>query len=322
MEKVKILTSVPTLDQYKGCLLGLAMGDAWGAPYEGGRLERLLWRVIGRTRSGLPRWTDDTQMALDLVESLLYVGCLDQDDLANRFARSYHWSRGYGSGTARILKYIRKGRSWGIASKTVHPKGSYGNGAAMRTSVLALFFTANLNELVNETCRAAEVTHGHKLGIEGAVLIAVAAHKLLNRCTPLETVNTVEKYCRSEPFQRRLQLVKKALSYGAMPSPKKVARHLGNGMTAPTSCVSALYIALVHLHTSFESMMNFIIACEGDVDTIGAMAGTLWGIYNGAYALPHKPLEARDVIEAKAVQLATVNSTHPSTPRPVQSGKP
>lgn len=322
MEKVKQFLSTPTLDQYKGCLLGLAMGDAYGAPYEGGKLERLLWRILGRTRNGLPRWTDDTQMTLDLAESILYTGLLDQDDLASRFAHSYHWNRGYGSGTARVLKYIRKGRSWNVASKMVYPKGSFGNGAAMRASVLALFFTDNLDELVRETRRAAEVTHGHRLGIEGAVLIAVATHKLLHRCTPLETIAAVEKYCTSSPFQSRLKLIKKALLYGAMPPPDKVVLHLGNGVTAPKSCVSALYIALRHLHTSFESMMNFIIACKGDVDTIGAMAGTLWGVYNGAYALPSKPIEAQDVIEAKAVQLATVNSTHPSIPRPAQSKTP
>jgi hypothetical protein len=29
-------------------MLGLATGDVLGAPHEGGLLERLLWRVIGR----------------------------------------------------------------------------------------------------------------------------------------------------------------------------------------------------------------------------------------------------------------------------------
>ena len=60
-----------TLDQFAGCMLGLATGDALCAPHEGGLLERLVWRVIGRTSDGCLRWTDDTQMALDLAESLL-----------------------------------------------------------------------------------------------------------------------------------------------------------------------------------------------------------------------------------------------------------
>lgn len=83
-------------DQCAGCLLGLALGDALGAPYEGGPIERGLWRFIGTTRTGEIRWTDDTQMSLDLAESLLAKGALDPDDIAARFAKSYRWSRGYG----------------------------------------------------------------------------------------------------------------------------------------------------------------------------------------------------------------------------------
>lgn len=42
--------------------------------------------------------------------------------------------------------------------------------------------------------------------------------------------------------------------------------------------------------------MKFIITCRGDVDTIGAMAGALWGIVNGAERLPQVRLEARDLL--------------------------
>jgi len=46
-----------TVDQFVGCMLGLATGDALGAPYEGGLLERLVWRIIGRSFDGCLRWT-------------------------------------------------------------------------------------------------------------------------------------------------------------------------------------------------------------------------------------------------------------------------
>ena len=75
-------------------MLGLAYGDALGAPYEGGVLERLLWRLIGRTGKGEIRWTDDTQMAVDVAEVLLSCGSVEQQKLAEQFARSYRWSRG------------------------------------------------------------------------------------------------------------------------------------------------------------------------------------------------------------------------------------
>jgi len=128
-----------TADQFSGCLLGLATGDTLGAPYEGGPLERLVWRMIGRTSEGRLRWTDDTQMALDLATSLLEEDGVQPDAIAKRFASSYLWSRGYGPGAARVLKRIRRGERWEAASKAVYAEGSYGNGAAMRAPVLALF---------------------------------------------------------------------------------------------------------------------------------------------------------------------------------------
>ena len=74
-------------------------------------------------------------------------------------------------------------------------------------------------------------------------------------------------------------------------------------MTAPTSCPTALYIALRHVNTSFEAMMEFIISCRGDVDTIGAMAGALWGILNGSERLPQVRLEAREMLVDVATRM-------------------
>src|SRR5688572_396147 len=127
-----------TVDQFQGCLLGLALGDALGAPLEGGILERLLWRAIGVSRKGEMRWTDDTQMSVDLVESFLAQGRVNPDDLARRFAKSYRWSRGYGPGAAKVLKRIARGTDWRKANRSVYRDGSYGNGAAMRAPILGL----------------------------------------------------------------------------------------------------------------------------------------------------------------------------------------
>ena len=107
-------------DQFEGCLLGLALGDALGAPLEGGPVERLLWRLIGKTKQGEMRWTDDTQMSLDLAESLIENGDLDPDDLAQRFAKSYRWSRGYGPGAAKLLKRIARGAHWRDTNRSVY----------------------------------------------------------------------------------------------------------------------------------------------------------------------------------------------------------
>ena len=287
-----------TIEQFTGCLLGLATGDALGAPYEGGALERLVWRLIGRTRDGCLRWTDDTQMAMDLANSLLEEDGLQPDALARRFAAGYRWSRGYGPGAARVLKRIRRGETWETASKAVYAEGSYGNGAAMRAPVLALFFTTHRDELLQSARDSAVVTHAHPLAIEGAIAIALAAHDLLAGRSASQVIHDVQTVCSTPEFSERLKTAAAWIDAGETPGPRRVAATLGNRMTAPASCPTALYIALRHLAASFESMMQFIIECRGDVDTIGAMAGALWGIANGADHLPSVALEARgDLID-------------------------
>lgn len=283
-----------TADQFAGCVLGLATGDALGAPYEGGPLERLVWRLIGRTSDGRLRWTDDTQMALDLGASLLEENGAQPDAIAKRFASSYHWSRGYGPGAARILKRIRRGEGWEAASKAVYAEGSYGNGAAMRAPVLALFFATDRAGLLDATRASARITHAHPLGIDGALLIASAAHALLERQSADEVLKVVQSTCSTPEMAERLKRVATWIEAAEPRSPRDAAANLGNGITALTSCPTALYVALRHLSTPFEEMMQFIIKCGGDVDTIGAMAGALWGIANGAARLPSIDLEARD----------------------------
>jgi poly(ADP-ribose) glycohydrolase ARH3 len=209
-----------TVDQFAGCLLGLATGDALGAPYEGGLVERLLWRVIGRTSDGCLRWTDDTQMALDLAESLLDEDGVRPDAIAKRFASSYRWSRGYGPGAAKVLKRIRRGEPWETAATAVYAGGSYGNGAAMRAPVLALFYVHDRKGLIAAARSSARVTHAHPVGIEGAVLIAVAAHALLEGRPASQLLEIVRAECATPEISERMQTVASWIESGAMPSPR------------------------------------------------------------------------------------------------------
>lgn len=262
-----------------------------GAPFEGGWLERLVWRVIGRTGHGEICWTDDTQMALDLVQAVLSSGGIDQAAIAAQFARSYRWSRGYGRGTAKILKQIHRGVSWRDAVRAVYPDGSFGNGAAMRSAVMALFFPQDRQHLIAATTATAQITHAHLAGIAGAVAIAVAAQALLQHTCSQEVFELVISACNSSELTDKLRQGQVWLERADNPSAHEVAVKLGNGMTAVTSCPTAIYVALRYRNLSFEQMMDFVIRCGGDTDSIGAMAGSLWGIANGPERLPSVKLE-------------------------------
>ncbi|MEO2164271.1 MAG: ADP-ribosylglycohydrolase family protein [bacterium] len=219
-------------NRFRGCFLGLALGDALGAPHEGGPLERLLWRALGTTSSGATRWTDDTQMSLDLAESINEHGALVLDDVAARFAASYRWSRGYGPGAAKLLKRIRKGQPWQQANCAVFRDGSYGNGGAMRAPVIGMFCVAHPSELPELARDSARITHAHPLGLEGALLIAGAVAKALTCTAPLEILSSASTPCQEAPFLSRLAIAQDWLESSHQPTPSEVASRLGNGMAA------------------------------------------------------------------------------------------
>ncbi len=286
-------------DRFSGCLLGLALGDAIGAPYEGGILEKLIWKLICISKLNKKRWTDDTQMSIDLALSLVINEGLNLNHLAGQFANSYKWSRGYGPATAKILKKIKKGGDWKRLNRSVYQDGSYGNGAAMRAPVIGLFYNHDLDVLIKSTRDSASITHAHPIGIEGAVLIAAATSFSLNSFSPIEIIQQSRVRCKQKEFTIRLSIANKWISEKTTPSAKEVVEKLGNHITAEGSAVTALYISLHYLDKPFEDMLDFIIQCGGDVDTIAAMAGAIWGAKRGVSDLPEdylKNLEQNDRI--------------------------
>jgi len=252
------------------------------------------------------RWTDDTQMSLDFAESLLALGHLDADDLAGRFARSYRYSRGYGPGTAKILGRVSRGKAWKDANRSVYPQGSYGNGAAMRAAVASLFFFRSPEQRNAATELAASVTHAHPAGIEGAVLIATAVFAALSGGTGDEILDACTYSCRRPAFLLRLQRARAWREDRAVHDVAEIRHELGNGTAAVDSCVTALYLALRFGERPFLDLINFVARCGGDVDTIGAMAGAIWGAMNGARLLPASclaRLEDAERIRATASKL-------------------
>jgi ADP-ribosylglycohydrolase len=290
-----------------GAVLGLALGDALGAPYEGGFLERALWRLLGRT-GGKQRWTDDTQMTLDVLDSLAANGSIDQDDLARRFAQSYRWSRGYGPGAARVLKRIRRGQPWAEACRAVYPEGSFGNGGAMRSPVVGLFFAEAPDcEIAEAASAVAAVTHAHPLAQEGAALVALATALAYQGLPVSDTMARLLALASFPEFSNRLRTAEDWLRSRESVSARKIETELGNGMAATKSCVTAIYLALSNRDQPFMALLESAMSLGGDVDTIAAMAGAIWGASRGAGDLPEeglRELEQRERLTAASQTLA------------------
>lgn len=296
-------------DKFIGAMLGLALADAIGAVYEGGLTERIAWRVVVASTGKDLRWTDDTQMAMVLAQSLIEDGGLDVDRLAKRWAQAAQMSRGYGPGAYKLLGMIRGGADWRVANKSVFPDGSFGNGGAMRAAPIGLYYHRDPTSLELAAEEAAEVTHAHPLGIEGGRLIAQAtAMAMREPFEPEPFLHELLEGSEEEEYRRRLE---RAIEYlKAVPEVDEVRSELGNTIVAHESAVTAVYAFCRHPE-NFSELMEFVLSLGGDTDTIGAMAGGLFGAKNGMAALPAgqlAKLEARDELERLGRQLCACAS--------------
>lgn len=280
------------LNKYYGCFLGLAIGDAYGAPFEGGPIERLLWKVIGKTKDGKARYTDDTQMSIDLAVSFIQNRSVVQEHLAATFAKSYQWSRGYGPSAAWVLKKIKKGAKWQDVNRKKFKDGSFGNGAAMRAPILAMCFPEDKERLNDAVVMCSEVTHAHPLAIEGAKLIAFVTYVALHDWDTEEILKALPTWCESNEYRTKLAFCVDSVKALDIVPNGILRRALGNGVAATQSCVTAIYFALVFRNQSLNAMLERVCKLGGDADTIGAMAGAIWGAFNGCGAIDESKIHS------------------------------
>ena len=156
-------------DRVAGCLVGLAVSDALGAPleFESRRQVRKQYPEGLRDMIDSSLWkkgeyTDDTQMALLIAESLLQGKGFQSSDLAQRFQTWARTAKDVGIQTRAVVNmtgYIRDPEGCSSQYHAAHPDSSAGNGAVMRCAPVALFCLDSIDRLVELSRATARVTH-------------------------------------------------------------------------------------------------------------------------------------------------------------------
>lgn len=276
-------------DRFRGALLGVALGDALGAGFEGSFSVPV--DEFTRRASGRLTYTDDTHMTIGVAESLVDQGGFDGAAMASRFAADYtaeSW-RGYGPGPPQVFALLGRGVHWNeAAGRLFGGSGSFGNGAAMRAAPAGLFGFPDPDR-AGEIARAqAAITHAHPLGTEGAALQATAVCLVLGtpRGGPMDTgrlLDDLRNHLREPVYLDKLDTIEALL--GGQRGRQEVVEELGNGIEAPRSVPTALYCFLRH-PDSFEEAVRFAVGLGGDTDTIASMAGALTGAWVGERGIP------------------------------------
>ncbi|MEU8542786.1 ADP-ribosylglycohydrolase family protein [Streptomyces sp. NPDC048717] len=272
-------------DRAVGAVLGSAIGDALGAPFEFGlpgvfreRFPDGAGEMCGGGGWDPGEATDDTQMAVLVGESLVERGGLDLPDMFDRFRR---WAaaepKDIGLQTEAVLL---GGDPWDTAA-TRHFEveiRAAGNGSLMRAATSAVHFAAGGRAVTMAAARRiAALTHGDPATWEGTAVLHELIRVALLGDDPLAAVPA-------------------ALAEVAAPHRERWARVLAPGWRpedatefngAVWPCLGSALWAL-RTTSAYETALAAAIDLGGDTDTVAAVTGMLAGAVYGPAAFPSR----------------------------------
>lgn len=270
----------------KRALDGIALGDCFGQTFFVSE-EEACRRIRDRKILNEPwHFTDDTVMAIGIYRILEKYGKINQDELAEVFARNYalDWHRGYGATAHSILRSIGEGENWReTASSAFDGMGSMGNGGAMRVAPIGAYFADDMDKVLFNARASAEVTHAHVEGITGAMAVAAASALLLNKKLGGYS-GEGEDFLRDVAEKLPESDTKyKILCAAAMKKESNidyVVSVLGNGLklTSQDTVPFCLWCA-AYFYTSLEEALWTAVSALGDRDTICAIVGGMVSLY-------------------------------------------
>ncbi|MET9806453.1 ADP-ribosylglycohydrolase family protein [Streptomyces halstedii] len=254
-------------------LRGLSVGDALGSQFfVPANYPLLKERALP---PGPWQWTDDTEMACSVLAVLAAHRRVDQDALADSFARRHDFDRGYGPAVNRLLRLVREGGDWRqLASALFQGQGSWGNGSAMRIAPLGAWYADDPEQATHQAEISSYTTHQHREAVVGAMAVAAAAALVAapgGPPTPEALLDGVVALVPRSAVGAGLRRARDMLDYRDAGT---VAAVLGNGRrtSAHDTVPFALWSAARSLG-DFEEAFWVTAQAGGDVDTTCAIVG-------------------------------------------------
>lgn len=295
-------------DRIIGMLMGLAVGDALGAPLEfmserqvqikHGEVTEMIGGGWLSLRPG--DWTDDTAMMQCLLASLIQKTVFDRDDVAARYLAWYRTKpHDIGNTTRASLGMLDDGVPLADISRKAHDENggvSAGNGTVMRCAPLAALYVNDAARLIKASAEDARITHFDVRGASGSALLNLVLSALLRGEKPHDALAWADTTIADNDLGL----------YNPVPDTAFVPE---KDLNPSGFVVDTLSCAFWHFckGKSFEETLIRVVNKGGDADTIGAVTGALAGAYFGYAKIPPrwaKVLKDRGLILGLATRLA------------------
>jgi ADP-ribosylglycohydrolase len=280
---------------YVGCLLGTAVGDSLGLPYEGisPRRGSRLFPDVGRHHLlfGKGMVSDDTEHACLVAQSLVRSRG-ELKEFERQLARSLRWwlldvPAGVGLAT---LKSILK--LWIGFPPNQSGTISAGNGPAMRSPIIGVAMGSSIQELRRFVMASTQITHSDPKAFYGALAVALAAYQSSTNPSVSSTrfLDEIALVLTEESAAEFIDLVKRAAESAAKGEPVDAfAEAIGSTQgisgyiyhTVP--CVLQVWF---RYSSDFSGGLQEIVSAGGDTDTTGAILGAIIGAQVGKEGIP------------------------------------
>lgn len=224
-------------------ILGAIAGDIIGSVFEFNNTKRTDFDLFCPKSS----FTDDSVLTVAAMDALSHQKDYAESYLA--FGKNYP-RRGYGGHF----------RQWLRAEKPEPPYNSWGNGSAMRASPVG-WYGRNMDEVMAEARKSAEVTHNHPEGIKGAQAVASAVY--------LARTGSSKDEIR--------QFITDTFQYDLARKLDDIRPTYGFDVSCQGSVPEAIIAFLES--TDFESAIRLAISIGGDSDTIACITGGIAEAY-------------------------------------------
>ncbi len=302
---------------YEGCILGGAIGDAYGAPVEFMKLNKIK-KIYGEDglqtlisdENNQSKFTDDTQLTIFTADGLLKSGARDfginKEPDYNIIYNSYrNWHSICSQKTkagkgwiSDINELLGTGGSGKTCMQTLSENTfgtlqtplnySKGCGGVMRVAPVGLMYYKNPKNAFNVAIKCAALTHGHpdaylSAGVYASIISNIVCGKTLEESID-SSVKILKTYKGHENVLEKINLAKALAKKEDVP-PDQAIKTIGKGWVGDEAIAIAIYCALKTPDDWEKAVINSINH-DGDSDSVGSITGGLMGALLGANSIP------------------------------------
>jgi ADP-ribosylglycohydrolase len=318
--------AVSRSERVLGCLLGGAVGDAFGYAVEFNSISDI-HRKFGPAGIQEPSLTDgklivsdDTQMTLFTLEGILkgleepYPSIENIVESIRLLYLDWLETQGESHGSPRKSKgwlahcpELRVRRAPGMTCTSSLRHGGHGTvkkplneskgcGGGMRSAPVGLFRRFDPGQAFVLGARSAAITHGHPSGYLSAGMVSVIVRYLMDGMDiHSATEKSLQILKKWDGYEETLHTVTKALDIAKSASkdhPESV-HSIGGGWVGEEALAIALYAVLVG--GSYVEAVRIASNHDGDSDSTASIAGQIWGASKGLMEIPHEWITKLDV---------------------------